>query len=491
MSSNVLGRWLEDSTVAPDDGENDSLSRFSAIISSILLFFLILGLTATVRLQDIKEQLTNKMALFTGVAMQFLFMPFLGFAAVTMFQGGLTNAMGISLLVVTCSPGGSYSNWWCNLFNAELALSVAMTSVSSILSLGFLPANLFFYYWLAYTVILEPDGGEDDIDVVGAIDFSGIFISLGVVLSAIILGLFAGSQFASPRFHENANHFGSFCGLALILFSVFLGGGGGGAETNFWSLSWSFYLATALPCIGGIVLATFFSRCFRLSPPEVVAISIGCCFRNTAIATSVAITMFDDPDQRAEAVSVPLFYGFVEAVVIGIYCICVWKMGWTKAPPDEKLCVVLTKTYEAGADDHGDRCEGELPKSWFRRLFVPKKVEKEHESPNRLDSSETIEKDDGLRGRFESVDVTVYSSNSTPPGTPSYCVATEEAPITPPSPSQVAVLPVQQQTMDSFVNNFQYRIEEGDEGHCPPDEERLHEGAVDVDYLIDADPGTP
>jgi hypothetical protein len=83
-----------------------------------------------------------------------------------------------------------------------------------------------------------------------------------------------------------------------------------------------------------------------LSPPETVAISIECCYQNTGIATSVAITMFDNVEERAQAVAVPLFYGIIEAVVIGIYCIWAWKVGWTKAPKDENLCLVIARTYE-------------------------------------------------------------------------------------------------------------------------------------------------
>jgi predicted Na+-dependent transporter len=88
-------------------------------------------------------------------------------------------------------------------------------------------------------------------------------------------------------------------------------------------------------------LANIVSRSLRLTRPETVAISIECCYQNTAIATSVAVTMFSDPTERAEAVSVPLFYGVVEAVIIGIYCLWAWKVGWTKAPADEKVCTTF------------------------------------------------------------------------------------------------------------------------------------------------------
>ena len=269
-------------------------------------------------------------------------MPLLGFLTILIFnRWGYTQAMGVSLLVVTTSPGGSYSNWWCSLFNAELALSVAMTSVSSLLSIGLLPANLFLYGFLAYGVILKEDGDDSDndtVDIVSSLDFGAIFITLGVVMGAILGGLFVGYRFDSNQFHKRANYFGSICGITLILFSAFLGSGGAsGAETNFWSLPWSFYVGTAFPCCVGMALANLIGRSFHLSYPEVVAISIECCYQNTAIGTSVAVTMFSDPTELAEAVSVPLVYGIVEAILICLYCIWAWKAGWTKAPANEKV----------------------------------------------------------------------------------------------------------------------------------------------------------
>lgn len=53
--------------------------------------------------------------------------------------------------------------------------------------------------------------------------------------------------------------------------------------------------------------------------------------------------------------TVPLFYGGVEAVVLGLYCLVCWKLGMTKAPKDEKICVVLSKTYEIIEDESTHR----------------------------------------------------------------------------------------------------------------------------------------
>ena len=153
---------------ADDSNDKSGIQVFAAIASNVFLFFLIFGLSATVDVKNLRHQLTNKFALGCGVAMQFLIMPLLGCLAVyTLKNHGFTQAMGITLLVVTSSPGGSYSNWWCSTFNAELALSVAMTTVSSILSIAFLPANLMLYTYLTYGVgggSKSTNSERDDVD---------------------------------------------------------------------------------------------------------------------------------------------------------------------------------------------------------------------------------------------------------------------------------------------------------------------------------------
>ena len=354
-----LLRKLKGTTAGDDDDDDDAADDDDSNIvatafSYIFLFFLIFGLSATVEIKNLKKQLQNKFAIATGVTMQFLIMPLLGFLAVISLQSqeGWTHEMGVALLVVTSSPGGSYSNWWCSLFNADLALSVAMTTVSSLLSMIMLPLNLFLYTFLAF-------GRSEEESVVEALDFGTIFLALGIVLFAIGSGLFAGYKFDTRSFHVLANKLGSLSGLLLVLFSIMMSSGADGAENSFYNQDWAFYVGVAFPCLVGICLANLIARSLRLAKPETVAIAIECCYQNTGIATSVAIAMYDDKEDRARAVAVPLFYGVVEAVSIGIYCVWAWKIGWTKAPKDEKLCVILANTYEGIDHDDEDIGDGE------------------------------------------------------------------------------------------------------------------------------------
>ena len=79
------------------------------IMGSALLFSLVFGMSATVDTRSMARQIQNRDAILTGVVLQFLVLPALGFIVVRSL--GLSHASGVTLLVVTSSPGGTYSNW--------------------------------------------------------------------------------------------------------------------------------------------------------------------------------------------------------------------------------------------------------------------------------------------------------------------------------------------------------------------------------------------
>lgn len=74
----------------------------------ILLFFLVFGMSATVDIGNMKRQMRNRKALGIGLLLQFIILPFVGFLVVKILK--LSAPLGITLLVITSSPGGSYSN---------------------------------------------------------------------------------------------------------------------------------------------------------------------------------------------------------------------------------------------------------------------------------------------------------------------------------------------------------------------------------------------
>ena len=83
---------------------------------------------------------------------------------------------------------------WCSMFNADLALSVTMTAISTILSIITLPLNLLLYTKFCYNR-----------NVVANVDWSSVFVALNIVISAVALGLFASYSNRSHKFNMIVN----------------------------------------------------------------------------------------------------------------------------------------------------------------------------------------------------------------------------------------------------------------------------------------------
>ena len=349
MPHTGLDRWHEGEELAMYTtrrlgavAESQWFNVLAQVISNTLLFILVFGMSATVDVKHLRQQLNNKVAIMTGCGTQYVIMPLLGFLTVITLKSYLTEPMKISLLIVASSPGGSYSNWWCSMFNADLALSVTMTAISTAMSMFMLPLNLLLYVNAAFGF----GSNDGETSILQNIGWASLFTSVAIVILAVGLGLCASIKISSHRFNVFANRLGSLSGVLMIIFSVILSSLSGKSEAQIWGQPWSFYVGVTAPCLLGLFFATICALVARLRKPEVVSVGVECAYQNVGIASSAVIAMFDDPIDRGQALCVPLFYGVMEAVVIGIYCVICWKVGWTKAPKDVNFCTMITTTFE-------------------------------------------------------------------------------------------------------------------------------------------------
>lgn len=116
-------RLLQDDDGTDQIPTEENNSIVPVVLSNLFLFLLIFRMSATVDIPNVRNQLDNRYALGCCVLMQFVIMPLLGYiSVVSLRNSGLSEAMGIALLLLTSSPGGSFSNWWCSLFNAGTQL---------------------------------------------------------------------------------------------------------------------------------------------------------------------------------------------------------------------------------------------------------------------------------------------------------------------------------------------------------------------------------
>lgn len=124
---------------------NPELLDYLLNAAMILIMF---SIGAALRFSDFRRIFWSLRELFTGLVLQMLFLPFVAFLIVLLFDIDPYFKMGI-MLVAIC-PGGATSNFISYLVNADVALSVLLTTINSILILITIPllSNLFLDYFL-------------------------------------------------------------------------------------------------------------------------------------------------------------------------------------------------------------------------------------------------------------------------------------------------------------------------------------------------------
>ena len=159
-----------------------SCSLISLIYPSIFIWFsgdlityglagIMLGMGLTLKISDFREVFKSPLWIIIGLLLQFTIMPLFGWLLGVLF--GLPTFFAVGLILVSCCPGGTASNVIVYLSKSNVALSVAMTTFSTIFAI-FLTPLLTAYFSGAY---LE-------------VDALGLFYStIKVVLLPVCIGL--------------------------------------------------------------------------------------------------------------------------------------------------------------------------------------------------------------------------------------------------------------------------------------------------------------
>ena len=94
------------------------------------LGLIMLSMGMTIGFDDFRRIGRERASVLPGVALQYTLMPGLGWTLATLFE--LPTPFAVGLILVSCCPGGTASNVISFLARADVALSVAMTTVSTI-----------------------------------------------------------------------------------------------------------------------------------------------------------------------------------------------------------------------------------------------------------------------------------------------------------------------------------------------------------------------
>lgn len=235
-----------------------------------MLGIIMFGMGMTMTLQDFKSVLQTPKAVGLGVAAQFIVMPGLAFLLCKLFN--LPTEIAIGVLLVGCCPGGTASNVITYMAKGNTALSVACTSVSTLLAPILTPA---IFYLLASQWI--------EINAT-----SMLYSILQVVLLPIILGVVVRTIFkAKVNHYIEVMPFISVVAIVAIVAAIIAGSKAQILESGL------IILAVVILHNGlGLLLGFWLGQLFKLPYVDCKAISIEVGMQNSGLGVALAAVHF-------------------------------------------------------------------------------------------------------------------------------------------------------------------------------------------------------
>jgi len=248
----------------------DVFAMIRPTVINYLLGVVMFGMGLTLNLQDFKIVFRRPKDVVIGCLAQFTIMPLLAWGLSRLFS--LDEALALGVVLVGCCPGGTASNVITYLAKGDLALSVGMTGVSTLLA----PLLTPLMTWALA-------GKSVDVDVTGM-----LLSILCVVILPIAVGLVV--KWFWPKFTEQVtDYLPAFSSIAIAYIVAIVIA----ANANKLMVGGLLIIVVVmLHNVCGLALGYLIGRLLRLSEPKKRAVSIEVGMQNSGLASSLATIHF-------------------------------------------------------------------------------------------------------------------------------------------------------------------------------------------------------
>lgn len=256
---------------------------------TLALIMLVMGLGLTTH--DFKKVLIFPKATITGLLLQLLFLPLLAIVVTLLFN--LSPIASAGLFLLSLCPGGATSNMFSLLARGDVALSVSLTAITSIIVPLSLP--LSFAAYLAFF-----DGTTQQINMPIAVIMKQLIV---VTLVPVVVGMLL-RHFLTAKVMGIEPVLKKTAAIAMITVIVLL------MATNWATLVKSVSIvgvAAIMLCVLALTSAYWLSTFIGLAPGAIRTIAIEVGVQNAGTAMLVAFTVLKQPDLAL----IPLMYGLL------------------------------------------------------------------------------------------------------------------------------------------------------------------------------------
>jgi len=300
----MTGALLALSSAQATVDEQTVVTPFEQNLLIGLVFVIMFGLGAGLTPRDFRLAARRPWGLIIGWVTQFGIMPLLAYVLIVtlLFQLPRDYAAPVALgaLLMGCVPAGTTSNIFTYFSKGNLALSVIMTTNSTLWALLMTPLVLAFYGNL-----LSTEGSDLQIPI------ANIVVTLLILLIPVVLGMLI------RRYSANIGAVleltGGFFGLFFIVFLMATW-----VPRNWGLLAstpWQTYVVAIGLGLFGITIAYAIARAIRVHPMNARTIGLETGIQNGPLAIAIVLLTFSGNPDIGLILIVPALYSLFIVIV--------------------------------------------------------------------------------------------------------------------------------------------------------------------------------
>lgn len=245
-------------------------SRVKPTVINPLLGVIMFGMGLTLRADDFRIVFSRPKDVVIGCLAQFTVMPLLAWTLARVFA--LDEALTVGVVLVGCCPGGTASNVITYLAHGDLALSVGMTGVSTLLAPVLTPL-----------LVLLLAGKTVDVDVVGMLLSILWVVILPIVAGLLVKRLWPRQTTAATAYLPALSSL-AICAIVLIVISA--------SAAKLLSSDLIVILVVMLHNVGGLAVGYVIGTLLGMPAAKRKAVSIEVGMQNSGLASSLATLHF-------------------------------------------------------------------------------------------------------------------------------------------------------------------------------------------------------
>ncbi|MEV7395627.1 bile acid:sodium symporter family protein [Aeromicrobium sp. NPDC092404] len=273
-------------------------SALSTVGLPLALGIIMFGLGLSLTPDDFRRVSRHPRAVVVALACQLLLLPAVCFGLVLLFD--LPPLLGIGMMLLAASPGGTSANLFSHLFHGDVALNVTLTAINSVIAIFTLPiiTNLAIAWF----------DREDSV----SLQFRKVVEVFAVVLLPVLLGMLVRARRAAFAARmDKPVRIGSAVILAILVIAILLD-----QRENVGDYLADVGLATAVFCAVSLVVGYVIPKAAGIVESQAIASSMEIGVHNGTLAIYVAVEVLDSTEISVPAAVYSLFM-FVFAAAWG------------------------------------------------------------------------------------------------------------------------------------------------------------------------------